>query len=284
MNDSIQNEIKVPRKFSRAQKKVTRAYFKAVFFFIAMIAIELIQPQYTDFNTLRRTTVADLFSSFFSLPESPLLNVSFAYGIIFVALILFLPTMLKARQLTYQQSQESRQLKKLKRMHSRIDYAYYAALVGFTFVLINTFFFSVARVSGASMEDQFFDQDDVIIQHQMNDIKRGDIVVVSDPDRLNTYLVKRVIGLPGDTIRIQSGQVFINDVLIEEDYLAPQVSTTCNGPYCQLTLDTDEYYVLGDNRANSQDSRRMGPFMREDLFGEVIFILRPFDRIGRVQP
>jgi len=284
MNDSVQDEIKVPRKFNRAQKRVTRAYFKAVFFFIAMISIELFQPQYTDFNTLRRTTVADLFSQFLSLPKTPFLDVSFAYGVILIALILLLPTMMKARQLTYQPNQESRQLKKLKRMHSRIDYAYYAALVGFTFVLINTFFFSVARVSGASMEDQFFDQDDVIIQHQMNDISRGDIIVVSDPDRLNTYLVKRVIGLPGDTVRIQSGQVFINDERLEEDYLAPQVSTTCNGSYCQLTLDADEYYVLGDNRTNSQDSRRMGPFMREDFFGEVIFILRPFDRTGRVQP
>jgi signal peptidase I len=264
---------------------VNRAYFKAVFFFVAMISLEQLFPRYRDFNTLRRTTFTDVFGFIEGIHEIPLLGeISFAYGLIGLSLLLLFPVYLKGKDLRYDPTQEKKLIKKLKRMQSKIDTGYYAAVIGFAFVLINTFFISLAQVSGVSMEPQFFDQDDVIIQHQMSDLSRGDIVVVKDPDRPQTYIVKRIIGLPGETVEVKEGRVFINDVALNEDYLLSEVGTSCNGVYCNVVLSDDEYYVLGDNRSSSNDSRRLGTFEIDDLLGEVVIIVRPFDRAGRVQP
>lgn len=285
MADHVQDDIKISRPFKRAQRKVNRAYFKAVFFFVAMISLELIFPRYRDFNTLRRTTFADVFGFIEGINEIPLLSeISFAYGLIGLSLLILFPVFIKGKDLKYDPTQEKKQIKKLKRMQSKIDTSYYAAVIGFAFVFINTFFISLAQVSGVSMEPQFFDQDDVIIQHQMSDITRGDIVVVKDPDRPQTYIVKRIIGLPGETVEVREGRVFINEVALNEDYLLSEVGTSCNGEYCSVSLGEDEYYVLGDNRSSSNDSRRLGIFEIDDLLGEVVIIVRPFDRAGRVQP
>ncbi len=284
MTDKVQDDIKISRPFKRAQRKVNRAYFKAVFFFVAMISIEQLFPRYRDFNTLRRTTFSDFLGFIDGINEIPLLgDISFAYGLIGLSLVLLFPVFLKGKDLKYDPAQEKKLIKKLKRMQARIDTGYYASVIGFAFVLINTFFISLAQVSGISMEPQFFDQDDVIIQHQMSNLSRGDIVVVKDPDRPQTYIVKRIIGLPGETVEVKEGKVFINDVW-DEYYLISEVGTSCNGAYCNVVLGEDEYYVLGDNRSSSNDSRRLGPFEIDDLFGEVVIIVRPFDRAGRVQP
>jgi signal peptidase I len=278
--------IKVSRKFIKAKNKVTRAYLKAAFFYVAMILIEGFFPRYRDFNTVRRTTIGDVFGFFEPLQEIPWLSsLSMLYSLVLVGLILLLPTYFKALGLLFNPSQESKQIRKLRQYHSRIDYVYYAAFLGLFFVVLNTFFMSIAQVSGASMEPQFFDQDDVLIQHQMNDLERGDIVVVQDPSRDNVYLVKRVIGLPGETLEIITGRVYINDEVINETYLSSDGFTACSGQdVCTVDLASDEYFLMGDNRPNSNDSRRMGPFSIDDFLGEVIVILRPFDRAGRVQP
>jgi signal peptidase I len=285
MNDYVQDDIKISRPFKRAQRKVNRAYFKAVFFFVAMISLEQFFPRYRDFNTLRRTTIIDVFGFIEGINEIPLLGeISFAYGLIGLSLLLLFPVYLRGKDLKYDPTQEKKQIKKLKGMQSKIDTGYYAAVIGFAFVLFNTFFISLAQVSGVSMEPQFFDQDDVIIHHQMSDLSRGDIVVVKDPDRPQTYIVKRIIGLPGETVEVKEGRVFIDDVALNEDYLLSEVGTSCNGAYCNVVLSDDEYYVLGDNRSSSNDSRRLGTFEMDDLLGEVVIIVRPFDRAGRVQP
>lgn len=282
----LKEEIKIPRKFKKAQKKATRAYIKAAFFFLFMILVEVFFPRYRDFNTVRRTTITDVFGFFEPVNEIPWLSqISLLYSLIFLGLVAFLPTALKALKLTYDSNTESKQLNKLKKYHARIDYVYYTALLGFVLVLMNTFFISVAQVSGASMEPLFLDQDDVLIFHQMNDLSRGDVVVVKDPDRDNVYIVKRIIGLPGETIEIRNGQVFINDVFLPEDYVPMGFSTSCHAfEYCRVDLTDSEFYLIGDNRINSNDSRRMGPFTKDDFLGEVVFIIRPFDRLGRVQP
>lgn len=285
MTDKVQDDIKISRPFKRAQRKVNRAYFKAVFFFVAMISIEQLFPRYRDFNTLRRTTFSDFLGFIDGLNEIPLLgDISFAYGLIGLSLVLLFPVFLKGKDLKYDPTQEKKLIKKLKRMQARIDTGYYAAVIGFAFVLMNTFFISLAQVSGISMEPQFFDQDDVIIQHQLNDIERGDIVVVKDPDRPQTYIVKRIIGLPGETVEVKEGRVFINDIIDPELYLLSEVGTSCSGGFCSVVLGEDEYYVLGDNRSSSNDSRRLGVFEIDDLLGKVVIIVRPFDRAGRVQP
>jgi signal peptidase I len=285
MTDKVQDDIKISRPFKRAQRKVNRAYFKAVFFFVAMISVEQLFPRYRDFNTLRRTTFSDFLGFIEGINEIPLLgDISFAYGLIGLSLVVFFPVFLKGKDLRYDPSQEKKLIKKLKRMQARIDTGYYASVIGFTFVLINTFLISLAQVSGVSMEPQFFDQDDVIIQHQLSDIGRGDIVVVRDSERPQTYIVKRIIGLPGETVEVKEGRVFINDVALNEEYLLNEVGTSCSGGFCNVVLGEDEYYVLGDNRSSSNDSRRLGVIDIDELMGEVVIIVRPFERAGRVQP
>lgn len=284
----VKEAIKIPKKFKKAQNKATRAYLKAAFFYLAMILIEVFFPRYRDFNTVRRTTISDIFGFFEPVNEIPWLSqLSMLYSLIFIGLILMLPTYLKSQNLNYDPQAESKQVKKLKKYHSRIDYVYYTALLGFFLVFFNTFFISVAQVSGASMEPLFLDRDDVIIFHRMNDLSRGDVIVVKDPERENIYIVKRIIGLPGETIEIKSGGVYINqshDPLLEE-YVPMGISTSCHlSEFCTVELSNTEYYLIGDNRINSNDSRRMGPFTMDDFLGEVVFILRPFDRLGRIQP
>lgn len=282
----VKEDIKIPKKFKKAQKKATRAYLKAAFFYLAMILLEVFFPRYRDFNTVRRTTISDIFGFFEPVNEIPWFSqLSMLYSLIFIGLILMLPTYLKSQNLNYDPQAESKQVKRLKKYHSRIDYVYYTALLGFFLVLLNTFFISVAQVSGASMEPLFLDRDDVIILHQMNDLSRGDVIVVKDPERDSVYIVKRIIGLPGETLEIKSGRVYIDEVALNEDYVPVGISTSCHlSEFCRVELSDTEYYLIGDNRINSNDSRRMGPFTQDDLLGEVVFILRPFDRLGRVQP
>lgn len=278
--------IKVSKRFKKAQKKATRAYIKAAFFFFSLLFIEVIFPRYRDFNSVRRTTISDVFGFIDITQEIPWLSqISLLYSLIFLGLIITLPTFLRSRQLHYQPEKEKTQIQKLKRYRSRIEYVYYIAFLGFVLVFINTFLMSIAQVSGASMEPQFSDRDDVLIWHRMPAVNRGDIVVVQDPDRRNTYIVKRVIGLPNESLEIRSGGVYIEGVLLEEDYVSMGVATSCHlTEFCKVTLASDEYYLLGDNRVNSNDSRRMGLFTEDDFLGEVFFILRPFNRLGRIQP
>jgi signal peptidase I len=107
---------------------------------------------------------------------------------------------------------------------------------------------------------------------------RGDVVVFHSPGDRSRDFVKRVIGLPGDTIVVRDGTVFVNGVALEEsEYTAPY------GPTYQRGLQTvpqDHYFVLGDNRNNSQDSTSFGPVHKSSIVGKVIFRWFPIERIG----
>ncbi len=110
--------------------------------------------------------------------------------------------------------------------------------------------------------------------------QRGDIVVFTPPEELNEKydLVKRVIGLPGDTLEVKDGLVYINGVALEEDYIleAPDYS------YGPVTIPQGQYFMLGDNRNNSKDSHMWNyPFIdREAIIGKAIFCYWPISRIG----
>lgn len=107
--------------------------------------------------------------------------------------------------------------------------------------------------------------------------QRGDVIVFAEPSGQPRDFVKRVVGLPGDSVEIRDGLVFVNDVAIEEsEYTsAPPVSTNA-----RLIVPPNHFYVLGDNRNASQDSRAIGPIHRRLLIGKVIFRWFPLDRIG----
>lgn len=111
--------------------------------------------------------------------------------------------------------------------------------------------------------------------------ERGDVVVF-DPPTPHTGTrdyIKRVIATPGDRVRVTDGQIFINDQAMTEPYL-PGVQSFCGGSYCEVTLGPNQYFVMGDNRANSFDSRHFGPVPGERIVGKAWLIYMPFSDFG----
>jgi len=143
-------------------------------------------------------------------------------------------------------------------------------------------------VKGASMEPTFHDHQYLIIDeigYRFNEPRRGDIVVFRYPQNPQEYFIKRVIGLPGERVEIREGSVYIyNDqfpegfVLDESAYLADNVRTY-NLSEEIVTLRSGEYFVLGDNRNASKDSRSFGAVNKSFLTGRVMFRGWPFNQI-----
>ncbi len=122
-------------------------------------------------------------------------------------------------------------------------------------------------VDGASMQPNFHTSERLIVDRVslvFGAPVRGDVVVLDSP-RADELLLKRVIGLPGETVTIQDGRVYINGELLEETYVAEFCTyRACNGVW---TLGPDDYFVLGDNRSHSLDSHSFGPVARDAIVG-----------------
>lgn len=138
------------------------------------------------------------------------------------------------------------------------------------------------RVDGQSMEPTFHHGNFVIVNklaYRLGEYQYGDVIVFPSPDNHEEDLIKRVIALPGDRIRITKNQVFINDFLMSEPYIkAPPI-----GDLREVTVPPGAVYVMGDNRNNSSDSRRWGPLQTDDVLGKAVFVYWPFKDFGLVQ-
>ena len=136
------------------------------------------------------------------------------------------------------------------------------------------------------MQPTFYSNDYVVVSKQsysiFGDIERGDVIVfrssLLDENGDQKSLIKRVIGLPGDTIEIKNGYVILNGVTIQEDYLAEQ---GVSGEMEQITVDEGKIFVMGDNRAVSQDSRspEVGQVGQDTVIGKVVLRIFPIDSI-----
>ena len=107
--------------------------------------------------------------------------------------------------------------------------------------------------------------------------KRGDVVVFYFPLDPSRRFIKRIIGLPGDKVAIRDGQVFVNDLPIEEPYIAS--STQYRGEW---EINPYEVFVLGDNRNNSSDSHRWGPLPMDEVIGKAVLVYWPPDSVGLI--
>ena len=156
--------------------------------------------------------------------------------------------------------------------------------------LIKTFLFTTILVDGRSMMPTFEHLDYLIAEQDFlvrNKYRRGDVVYFRPPEGAmhedRGYFVKRIIGVPGDTIEIQGGMVYVNDEPIDEPYKAdvPTQEGTMTG---KLTLDEDEYFVMGDNRnpGGSYDSRFFGPFQSDHIRGVIVLRAFPFSKFTTV--
>lgn len=155
-------------------------------------------------------------------------------------------------------------------------------IVPIRYFLIQPFY-----VKGASMEPNFYDHEYLIIDeitYRFNEPQRGDIVVFRYPRNPQEYFIKRMIALPGETIQIKDGAVTIfnkenPDGLTLNEYYLPEGLKTYGLSEEKVELSADEYFVLGDNRNSSKDSRSFGPVNRTYITGRVLLRGWPFNRV-----
>ena len=154
--------------------------------------------------------------------------------------------------------------------------------------LIVTYVGQRTKVSGGSMEPMLSDGDNLIIDkisYRFQDPQRFDIVVFPFQYANRPYYIKRIIGLPGETIYIDDdGNIYINNEILNESY-GKEVITDPGRAYEPITLGEDEYFVMGDNRNNSSDSRDpvVGNVHRDDLIGKAWMRIWPLDKMGMIK-
>lgn len=156
------------------------------------------------------------------------------------------------------------------------------ALVFILSFLIRTFLVQTFVVQGKSMEPNYFNRDYLLVDkvsYRFSEPRRGQIVVFRNPENRRVDFVKRVIGLPGEAVTVSDGRVSVNGRLLEEHYLSG-VKTEAFDEIAEVQLGESEYFVMGDNRENSLDSRRIGPISRADFIGRVFVRVLPPQRFS----
>ncbi len=154
--------------------------------------------------------------------------------------------------------------------------------------LLNSFVITRDVVSGDSMCDTLNDGDVVmldLISYRFSSPKRNDVIVFPAPDNASTYMVKRIIGLPGETVRMdEEGSIFINDRLINDSHATQSAEDPGLAAGVGVTLGKDEYFVLGDNRNHSMDSRyvQVRNIKKRMIKGRVFFRILPLNGFGRI--
>lgn len=163
----------------------------------------------------------------------------------------------------------------------------YIGVVFIMVYLIITFVGQRTKVDGSSMEPSLTDGDNLIVEkisYRFHDPERYDIIVFPYQHAENVFYIKRIIGLPGETVQIIDGYVYINGDLLGEQYGA-EVMLDSGIAEEPIALGEDEYFVLGDNRNHSADSRdsSVGVLTRDQLVGRAWVRIFPFDKIGVIE-
>jgi signal peptidase I len=149
-------------------------------------------------------------------------------------------------------------------------------------VLINLFLAQATRVYGSSMEPSLHTDQRLVVEkltYRLHDPRRGDVVVLRVPERGPELLIKRVIALPGETIEIRDGNVYIDGTALPEPYLSQQTY----GQFGPLQVPAGEVFVLGDNRGASNDSRIFGPVPESRIVGRAWVSYWPPHDLGFVE-
>jgi signal peptidase I len=156
------------------------------------------------------------------------------------------------------------------------------SIVVSAFIII--FLYQPVRVEGTSMLPVLEDQDRLFINkiaYRVGNIEHGDVVVFLYPRDHSKSYIKRVIGAPGDRVRIDEGRVSVNGVRLKERYVPQRYQDDRSQP--EMVVPPDEYFVMGDHRSISSDSRDFGPVDRELIYGKAAFVYWPMDQMGVVR-
>ena len=169
-----------------------------------------------------------------------------------------------------------------------IEVLFYIVLVFGVSFLLTTYVGQRTRVNGESMYPTLHDDDNLIvdkISYRFRDPKRYDIIVFPYKYEEDTYYIKRIIGMPGETVQIKDGYVYIDGERLLSDIYGNELIKDPQTAADPITLKENEYFVMGDNRNHSMDSRdpSVGVLTKEDLIGRAWVRIYPFDNIGVIR-
>ncbi len=157
---------------------------------------------------------------------------------------------------------------------------FFAALAA---VLIVIFVVQPVKVEGTSMQPNLADQERIFVSkfiYHFSDIRRGDVIVFWYPNDVSKSFIKRVIGLPGDRVEIRKGDVYINGNKLGEPYVGPEYRDDSFHRIVEIPLR--QYFVLGDHRSSSNDSRSWGLVPEAQIFGKAVFRYWPLAKLGMI--
>ena len=150
--------------------------------------------------------------------------------------------------------------------------------------IIIIFIYQPVKVEGTSMMPSLADHERIFVNkfvYRLEPIERGDIVVFRYPRDPSQSYIKRVIGVAGDRIHIDGGQVYVNDQPLDEDYVPPAYTDVQS--LQEMVVPAQSYFVLGDHRNMSRDSRDFGPVNQSYIYGKAVFGYWPMDKLGRLR-
>jgi len=150
--------------------------------------------------------------------------------------------------------------------------------------IVIVFFYQPVQVEGTSMQPRLENHERIFINkfvYRFNPIERGDVVVFRYPLDTSKSYIKRVIGLPGDEVSIRDGRVRVNGAPLGEPYVLPGYLDEQSYP--TVRVEPNHYYVLGDHRNSSNDSREWGTVNREYIYGKAVLVYWPLSRVGWVK-
>lgn len=153
-------------------------------------------------------------------------------------------------------------------------------------VVVILFLYQPVKVEGTSMMPSLVDQERIFInkfiyRFGIGEIQRGDMVVFWFPGDPRKSYIKRVVALPGDTVEIKEGAVIVNGALLVEDYVPEAYRDRQSRP--PLAVPAEQYYVLGDHRGSSNDSRNWGPVHRQYIYGKAVLVYWPLEKMGLLE-
>ncbi len=260
-----------------SKRKIERKIFLMLLALFFVMVFPYIRQSDNLFSTFYNLAITDLFSRFeanffTTFPLAYLLSMF----LIVILLFILVKTLNK---------QETEDEESLFNTYKALEFLSFFVYLMALYILINGLFFSFANVDGSSMEPTFDDNDYVIMQRMYRSKSRYDFVVVKPDEFEDHYLIKRIIGLPGEVIRIDNGEVYVDDQRLEETYLLEGVVTECynNEDTCSFELDESSYFLLGDNRENSSDSRHFGLVNESAIYGVVNYRIWPLNAFGRIE-
>lgn len=171
-----------------------------------------------------------------------------------------------------------------------VDFIQTLVVFGAIFAIIYLFVAQPHKVSGSSMVPNFQNGDYILtdkITYRFSQPKGGDVIVLKNPRDESQDFIKRIMATPGQTIKVEGNHVFVQGMQLDENYLLPETLTR-SGAFLHegevITAAPDQFFVFGDNRSHSSDSREWGAVTKEEIVGRVVFRYWPPSAVGLIKP